>query len=88
MQLAHREGLAEFDLGGVDVAGQRTEPRRSDPMYGLYAFKRSFGGTWVELTGNHERVERPLRYLGGRIARHVAVAPTRISAVIRGRIRP
>ena len=37
-------------------------------MYGLYAFKRSFGAEWVELAGNHERVVRPWRYLAGRLA--------------------
>lgn len=67
IQLAIREGCAEMDLGGVDVPGARHEPREGDPMYGLYEHKRSFGATWVELTGAHERVVRPRRYLAGRL---------------------
>ena len=35
-------------------------------MYGLYEHKRSFGATWVELAGAHERVIRPRRYALGR----------------------
>jgi lipid II:glycine glycyltransferase (peptidoglycan interpeptide bridge formation enzyme) len=68
IQLAIRERRAEMDLGGVDVAGARHEPREGEPMYGLYEHKRSFGARWVELTGAHERVIRPARYLAGRVA--------------------
>ena len=68
IQLAIREAAIEMDLGGVDVAGARREPREADPMYGLYQHKRSFGAEWVELPGAHERVIRPWRYLAGRIA--------------------
>jgi hypothetical protein len=35
-------------------------------MYGLYEHKRSFGASWVELTGAHERVIRPRRSVLGR----------------------
>jgi len=66
IQLALREGLAEFDLAGADVVGHRARPRAGAPMFGLYAFKRSFGGEWIELSGNHERIRRPARYLLGR----------------------
>jgi hypothetical protein len=34
-----------MDLGGVDVAGARTEPQEGDPLYGLYQHKQSFGGS-------------------------------------------
>ncbi len=68
IQLAIREGCPEIDLGGVDVAGARNEPRPGEAMYGLYQHKRSFGARWVELSGAHERVIRPRRYLVGRIA--------------------
>ena len=44
LQLAAREGRSELDLGGVDVAGARFEPRPGDAMYGLLEFKRLFGG--------------------------------------------
>jgi hypothetical protein len=67
LQLAAREGRSELDLGGVDVAGARSEPRPGDGMYGLLEFKRSFGGRWVELSGAHERVLRPTRARAGMI---------------------
>ena len=67
IQLAIREGMSEFDMAGVDVRGARREPVEGEEMFGLYTFKRSFGATWVELTGNHERVARPWRYALGRL---------------------
>jgi lipid II:glycine glycyltransferase (peptidoglycan interpeptide bridge formation enzyme) len=79
IQLAAREGLGEFDLAGVDVAGHRTEPREGDAMYGLYSFKRSFGGHWVELTGNHERIARAPRYMIGRLTRRLSATAARIA---------
>jgi lipid II:glycine glycyltransferase (peptidoglycan interpeptide bridge formation enzyme) len=66
IQLALREGCAEMDLGGVDVQGARRPPVEGEPMYGLYEHKRSFGASWVELSGAHERVVRPRRYAIGR----------------------
>jgi lipid II:glycine glycyltransferase (peptidoglycan interpeptide bridge formation enzyme) len=68
IQLAIRERRAEMDLGGVDVAGARHEPREGEPMWGLYQHKLSFGGQWLELAGAHEKVIRPARYGAGRIA--------------------
>ena len=72
IQLAIRENRSELDLGGVDVAGSRREPREGEPMWGLYQHKRSFGGEWLELTGAHERVLDPTRYRLGRIAGRLA----------------
>jgi lipid II:glycine glycyltransferase (peptidoglycan interpeptide bridge formation enzyme) len=72
IQLAVREGRAEMDLGGVDVAGARHEPREGEPMWGLYQHKLSFGGQWLELAGAHEKVIRPTRYRAGRIAARVS----------------
>ncbi len=68
IQLAIRERRDEMDLGGVDVAGSRREPREGEPMWGLYQHKRSFGGEWLELTGAHERVIDAGRYRLGRVA--------------------
>lgn len=68
IQLALREGRAEMDLGGADVAGARREPTEGEPMWGLYQHKRSFGGEWLELAGAHERVLDPNRYRIGRFA--------------------
>jgi lipid II:glycine glycyltransferase (peptidoglycan interpeptide bridge formation enzyme) len=67
IELAIREGCAEMDLGGVDVAGARGEPHEGDPLYGLYQHKRSFGGRWLELTGAHERVYDARGYRAGRL---------------------
>jgi lipid II:glycine glycyltransferase (peptidoglycan interpeptide bridge formation enzyme) len=72
IQLAIREGRGEMDLGGVDLAGSRDEPREGDPTFGLYQHKRAFGGRWLELTGAHERVFDPRGYGAGRLAGRVA----------------
>jgi serine/alanine adding enzyme len=81
IQLAIRESRAEMDLGGVDVAGARREPREGEPMWGLYQHKLAFGGRWLELAGAHEKVLRPRRYQAGRylagLARLVARARAR-----------
>jgi lipid II:glycine glycyltransferase (peptidoglycan interpeptide bridge formation enzyme) len=67
IQLAVRQSMVEVDLAGVDVRGARRQPVAGEEMLGLYEFKRSFGATWIELTGNHERVARPWRYGLGRV---------------------
>ncbi|HET7701847.1 MAG TPA: GNAT family N-acetyltransferase [Candidatus Limnocylindrales bacterium] len=72
IQLAMTEGRTEMDLGGVDVAGARREPREGEPTWGLYQHKRSFGGEWLELAGAHERVLDPSRYRLGRLAARAA----------------
>lgn len=72
IELALREGRTEMDLGGVDIAGARREPREGEPMWGLYQHKRSFGGEWLELTGAHERVIDSGRYAVGRLTSRVA----------------
>lgn len=68
IELALREGRAEMDLGGADVAGARREPTEGEPMWGLYQHKRSFGGAWLELAGAHEKILDANRYRLGRIA--------------------
>ena len=72
IQLAIREGCMEMDLGGVDTAGSRNEPREGDQLYGLYQHKRGFGGRWLELTGAHERVFDPRGYALGRLTGRLA----------------
>ena len=72
IQLAIREARAEMDLGGVDVAGARGEPKEGDPLYGLSQHKRSFGGRWLELTGAHERVYDARGYAAGRLTSRLA----------------
>lgn len=72
VQLALREGASEMDLGGVDVAPDHREPVPGDAMWGLFEHKRSFGATWVEMTGAHERMLRPWRHQLGRVTTRVA----------------
>lgn len=72
IQLAIREERSEMDLGGVDVGPAHAEPAKGDPMAGLYEHKRSFGASWVAMTGAHERVLRPGRYAIGRLAARAA----------------
>ena len=71
IQLAIREGADEMDLGGVDTGPRHREPGKGDPMAGLYEHKRSFGASWLAMTGAHERVMRPSRYAIGRVAARV-----------------
>jgi lipid II:glycine glycyltransferase (peptidoglycan interpeptide bridge formation enzyme) len=71
IQLAIREGRAEMDLGGVDVAGARHEPQPGEAMYGLYQHKRSFGAVFVEQVGARERVLRPVHLAVARAASRV-----------------
>jgi lipid II:glycine glycyltransferase (peptidoglycan interpeptide bridge formation enzyme) len=72
IQLAIREGCTEMDLGGVDVGPEHREPQEGDPMAGLYEHKRSFGATWIEMTGAHERVLSGWRYAAGRVTARLA----------------
>jgi lipid II:glycine glycyltransferase (peptidoglycan interpeptide bridge formation enzyme) len=72
IQLAVRAGCSEMDLGGVDVAGARGEPREGDPLFGLYQHKRAFGGQWLALTGAHERVFDARGYALGRLTGRLA----------------
>jgi lipid II:glycine glycyltransferase (peptidoglycan interpeptide bridge formation enzyme) len=74
IQLAIRERRAEMDLGGVDVAGARHEPRPGESMYGLYEHKRSFGAVFVEQVGAHERVLRPAHHAIARVAARLSSA--------------
>jgi lipid II:glycine glycyltransferase (peptidoglycan interpeptide bridge formation enzyme) len=72
IQLAIREGCAEMDLGGVDTAPDHREPAEGEPMAGLYEHKRSFGATWLAMTGAHEKVLSPWRYGLGRVTARLA----------------
>ncbi len=54
---ARARGCARYDLGGVP-----REPRESDPMHGVYLFKKGFGGVRRELAGAYDVVPRPLLY--------------------------
>ncbi len=77
IQLAIREGRSEMDLGGVDVGPDHAEPAEGTPMAGLYEHKRSFGASWVAMTGAHERVARPWRAQAARVTTRLARAVRR-----------
>lgn len=57
MLWAKSKGATSFDFSGVPV--DRSE---SSPLYGLYQFKKSFGGELVEFIGEYELPVRPFLY--------------------------
>ena len=67
MRWAKARGCETYDLWGVPDADrealeeQFTE--RSDGLWGVYRFKRGFGGDLVRSVGTWDRAEAPIRYL-------------------------
>ncbi len=57
MRWARGRGSAIYDLEGV--AGRVS---KEHPLYGNYLFKSGFGGDYVELAGEYERILRPRTY--------------------------
>ena len=57
MLWAKSKGATSFDFSGVPV--DRSE---DSPLYGLYQFKKSFGGDFVEFIGEFEQPVRPFLY--------------------------
>ena len=72
IKVALAEGRTLMDLSGVDVRGARRLPRQGEPEHGMLLFKESFGAHWVDMSGAHEKVIRPGRYLAGRVVDRVA----------------
>jgi lipid II:glycine glycyltransferase (peptidoglycan interpeptide bridge formation enzyme) len=66
MRWAKSQGCSSYDLWGVpdeDRAKLESEfPHRSDGLWGVYRFKRGFGGDLVRSMGAWDRVYRPLKY--------------------------
>ncbi len=54
---ARERGAARYDLGGIPVA-----PTERDPMYGVYVFKKGFGGTRREFAGAYDVASKPFLY--------------------------
>lgn len=46
---AKRRGFARYDLGGVPL-----EPSEDDPLYGVYLFKKGFGGRRIAFAGAYD----------------------------------
>lgn len=59
MLWAKSKGATSFDFSGVPV-----DQSEESPLYGLYQFKRSFGGDLVEFIGEYELPLRPLLFWG------------------------
>jgi lipid II:glycine glycyltransferase (peptidoglycan interpeptide bridge formation enzyme) len=68
IQWAKERGCAEYDLWGVpDYDEEILEAQfsvRSDGLWGVYRFKRGFGGQIKRSIGSYDKVYRPLLYLG------------------------
>jgi lipid II:glycine glycyltransferase (peptidoglycan interpeptide bridge formation enzyme) len=66
MRWARRRGAAWYDLWGVpDASRDELEAgfeTRSDGLWGVYRFKRGFGGEWFQTPGAWERPIRPFLY--------------------------
>ncbi len=77
---AHAMGAPWIDLGGVDLPGHRHEPKPTEPSYGLYEHKRSFGAVWVEREQARRIVLRPW-------VERAASASRSVFALTRGRVR-
>ena len=72
MRWAREQGCRTYDLWGVpdeDEAGLEAGfTERSDGLWGVYRFKRGFGGRLVRTVGAWDRVYAPLRYWGYSVA--------------------
>lgn len=73
-------GAHTYDLRGVPG-----DPQPDNPIYGLYRFKKGFGGSMVELIGELEIVQHPLLY---RLFRFSLRARKRLAHLLLGRERP
>ncbi len=57
MQWAREHGCATYDMWGAP-----TELREDDPLWGVYRFKRGFGGRYVRWLGAYDYVPYPRLY--------------------------
>ena len=68
MRWARSRGCTEYDLWGIpDVAEAELESQfatRADGLWGVYRFKRGFGGQVCRAAGPWDRVYQPLMYRG------------------------
>lgn len=68
---AKDRGCASYDLWGIPDAGEETLEKqfteRSDGLWGVYRFKRGFGGEVQRFAGAWDRVYNPLYYQAYRL---------------------
>lgn len=62
MAAARREGATRYDMWGP------CKPREGDPLWGVYQFKKKFGGHEESYVGAHERDLNPLKARAARAA--------------------
>lgn len=66
MRWAKAQGCETYDLWGVpdeeEAVLEREFPKRSEGLWGVYRFKRGFGGRVVRYMGAYDYVYRPLLY--------------------------
>ena len=66
MRWAKRQGCTQYDLWGVpDLSEEALEDQfmdRSDGLWGVYRFKRGFGGKVRRTIGAWDKVYRPALY--------------------------
>jgi lipid II:glycine glycyltransferase (peptidoglycan interpeptide bridge formation enzyme) len=69
---ARERGCTAYDLWGIPDADEATLEagfqRRSDGLWGVYGFKRGFGGEVVRSVGAWDRVYKPIPYAAYRLA--------------------
>jgi len=66
MRWAKNQGCFRYDLWGIPDAGPATLEaefeQRHEGLWGVYRFKRGFGGQWVQSLGAFDYVYNPLLY--------------------------
>jgi len=71
MQWAKERGCSVYDLWGIPDADEETLEasftERSDGLWGVYRFKRGFGGQVTRYIGMWERALSPLYHLAARL---------------------
>ena len=73
MLWARERGCHTYDLWGVPDENEdileRDFEKRNDGLWGVYRFKRGFGGQLVRHTGAWVKVISPIRWMGFRLAK-------------------
>ena len=66
MRWAQSQGCLEYDLWGVPDAGEeeleQNFTERADGLWGVYRFKRGFGGRLLRTAGAWDKVYQPVLY--------------------------
>lgn len=77
MRWAKRWGAIRYDMWGIPA-----HPTEDNPLYGVYRFKRGFGGSEVHYAG---ALDLPLVPIGGHVPAQVEVLALKSLAFARGR---